>query len=77
MDVQFAAKNKGDEYMYDMERQQAAHERQAFMNKAETSAPDIDSGHGSTLWNSLFWRQCSSPSVLEMYFLQRLDMYFI
>lgn len=72
MDAQFAAENKGDEYIYDMERQQAAHERQAFMNKAETSAPDIDSGHGSMLWNSLFLK-----AVQQMYFLQRLDMYFI
>lgn len=55
-----------------MERQQAAHERQAFMNKAETSAPDIDSGHGSMLWNSLFLK-----AEQQMYFLQRLDMYFI
>lgn len=49
MDALFAVENKGDEYIYDMERQQAAHERQAFMNKAETSAPDIDSGQGSML----------------------------
>ncbi len=33
MDAQFAVENKGDEYIYDMERQQAAHERQAFMNR--------------------------------------------